>query len=314
MAEKKRSLLSKDIFGEKIVELAGKNENIVVCDADLMRCFGTKKFSQTFPDRHFNFGIAEQNMTAAAGGMALCGKSVFTSTFANFATKRACDQVSISVCYNQANVKVCGLYAGLTGEKNGGTHIGIEDVALMRSFPGMTVAEPADTYELEAMTEFFADFEGPVYFRMPKMYLRQVYSEVPVFRLGKADILKKGNDVTVIACGITTGIAMDAAEALEQEGISVRVINMSSIKPLDQEAVLDAAEQTKAIVTIENHSTVGGLGSAAADVLAENGSSVKLYKIGIPDRFGVTASLDYQLKMNGITAGNLIQTVKSALA
>lgn len=301
MSEMERTLVSKEVFGKVITELAEDKEEIVVCDTDLMRCFGTKGFSQRFPKRHINFGIAEQNCMAASAGMALAGKNVFASSFANFATKRACDQVSISVAYNEANVKVCGLYAGLTAEKNGGTHIGVEDVALMRSIPKLCVVEPGDTWELEAVTRFLAEYEGPVYFRQPKMYLRNVYQEVTDFQLGKGVVLKEGDDVAIVACGIMTGIACDAAELLEAEGISARVINMPSIKPLDKELIRKVAKETKALITCENHSVIGGLGSAVAEVLAEDGSETRLVRMGLKDVFGVTASLAYQLEKNDLT-------------
>lgn len=313
-AQKERSLISKEIFGKVIVELGKEYENIVVCDTDLMRCFGTKAFSKEFPKRHINFGIAEQNCMAASAGLALSGKNVFASSFANFATKRACDQVSIAVAYNKANVKVCGLYAGLTAEKNGGTHIGVEDVALMRSIPGMSVVEPGDTYELEAITRYMAEYDGPVYFRQPKMYLRNVYEEVPEFELGKGVTMRDGKDITVIACGIMTGIAMDMAELLESEGIDVRVINMPSIKPLDEEIIRKAARETKRVLTCENHTVVGGLGSAVAEVLAKMEEKAVLRTLGIQDVFGVTASLGYQLIKNGLLVEDMAEQVKEMLA
>lgn len=313
-AQKERSLISKEIFGKVIVELGKEYENIVVCDTDLMRCFGTKAFSEEFPNRHINFGIAEQNCMAASAGLALSGKNVFASSFANFATKRACDQVSIAVAYNKANVKVCGLYAGLTAEKNGGTHIGVEDVALMRSIPGMSVVEPGDTYELEAITRYMAEYNGPVYFRQPKMYLRNVYKEVPEFELGKGVTMRDGKDITVIACGIMVGIAMDMAELLESEGIDVRVINMPSIKPLDEEIIRKAARETKRVLTCENHTVVGGLGSAVAEVLAKMEEKAVLRTLGIQDVFGVTASLGYQLIKNGLLVEDMAEQVKGMLA
>ncbi len=312
-AKKERSLVSKEIFGKVIVELARENQDIVVCDTDLMRCFGTKAFSKEFSRRHINFGIAEQNCMAASAGIALCGKNVFSSSFANFATKRACDQVSISVAYNKANVKVCGLYAGLTAEKNGGTHIGVEDVALMRSIPGMCVVEPADTYELEAITRFMASYEGPVYFRQPKMYLRHVYSQVPQFELGKGIELLEGTDVTIVAAGLTVGISCDAAELLKTRGVSARVINLPTIKPIDKEIILKAASETKAMITCENHSVIGGLGSAVAEVLAEAELFVKFKRLGIQDVFGVTASLAYQLEKNGLTKQEIAKEAEKLL-
>lgn len=312
--QNERTLVSKEIFGEVIVQLGKKDERIVVCDTDLMKCFGTKAFSKEFPNRHINFGIAEQNCMAASAGIALCGKNVFASSFANFASKRACDQVSISVAYNKANVKVCGLYAGLTAEKNGGTHIGVEDVALMRSIPDMCVVEPGDTYELEAITRFMADYEGAVYFRQPKMYLRNVYREVPNFQLGKGVELLAGSDATIIASGITVGLALDTAVILKEKGVSVRVVNMPTIKPIDKEIILKAAVETKAILTCENHSIIGGLGSAVAEVLADNGMAVALKRVGIRDTFGVTASLAYQLEINGLTKEAISEEVGHLLS
>lgn len=309
-----RTLISKNVFGKVMVELAETNKNLVVCETDLMRCFGTKEFSEKYPRRHFNFGVAEQNCMAASGGMALCGKNVFSSSFANFATKRACDQVSISVAYNRANVKVCGLYAGLTAEKNGGTHIGVEDVAIMRSFPGMVVVEPADTWELEAIIRYMAEYDGPVYFRQPKMYLKNVYQSLPEFELGKGVTLKEGKDITFVACGITVSIVLDAAKVLETEGISVRVINMPSIKPLDSEIIKKAAMETSLILTCENHSTIGGLGSAVAEVMAESPGKAVLARIGIQDEFGVTASLAYQLEKNGLTVEHVVTETKKMMA
>lgn len=309
-----RTLISKNVFGKVMVELAETNKNLVVCETDLMRCFGTKEFSEKYPRRHFNFGVAEQNCMAASGGMALCGKNVFSSSFANFATKRACDQVSISVAYNRANVKVCGLYAGLTAEKNGGTHIGVEDVAIMRSFPGMVVVEPADTWELEAIIRYMAEYDGPVYFRQPKMYLKNVYQSLPEFELGKGITLKEGKDITFVACGITVSIVLDAAKVLETEGISVRVINMPSIKPLDSEIIKKAAMETSLILTCENHSTIGGLGSAVAEVMAESAGKAVLARIGIQDEFGVTASLAYQLEKNGLTVEHVVTETKKMMA
>lgn len=310
--QNKRSLVSKEVFGPLMVELGHEYPNIMVCDTDLMRCFGTKAFMKAFPKRHINFGIAEQNCMAASAGMALCGKNVFASSFANFATKRACDQVSISVCYNHANVKVCGLYAGLTAEKNGGTHIGVEDIAIMRSFPGMLVVEPGDTYELEAITRFLAGYDGPVYFRQPKMYLHQVYDSVPAFEPGKAKQLREGKDVAIIACGITTAIAMDAAELLKKQGIDVSVVNMPSIKPIDRTAILEAAK-TGLILTCENHSVIGGLGSAVAEVLAEENCDTRLVRTGLQDCFGMTATLSYQLEANGLTAEAIVTRLQTEL-
>lgn len=308
-----RTLLSKDIFGSTIVECAQQNESIVVLDADLMRCFGTGDFKKRFPERHFNFGIAEQNCVAAAGGLGISGKNVFCASFANFITKRACDQVSISVAYNEANVKVCGLYAGLTAEKNGGTHIGVEDVAIMRCTPNIRVVEPGDTYELEVITRMLAGYMGPVYFRQPKIYMKNLLKDVKTFEFGKSVEVHHGSSITIIACGIMLGIAHDAVLVLQSQGIEARLINMSSIKPIDEEAIVRAATETGGIITCENHSIIGGLGGAVAEVLADHGIGIRVKRMGIPDRFAITASLEDQLRLNGLTSADIMNTVKQIL-
>ena len=302
--------ISKNAFGQALSTLGEKHSNLIVCEADLMRASGSKAFLDRFPDRHFNFGVAEQNCMSAAAGLALSGKTVFATTFANFATKRACDQVSISVAYNKANVKVCGTYAGLTCEKNGGTHIGVEDIAIMRSMPNMRVVEPADTAELAEMTRVLCEYNGPVYFRIPKMFFRTIFSENYRFKFGKAVEITQGNDIAIFACGITTGLALDAAEELKKDGIEARVINMSSIKPLDAEAVLKATEETKAILTVENHTIIGGLGSAVAEVLAENGIGTKFRRLGIQDSFGITADLKWLINHFGISKQHIMEAAK----
>lgn len=303
--------LSKVAFGNALLALGEENEDIVVCEADLMRVSGTKGFSEKFPERHFNFGVAEQNCMAAAAGLALSGKTVFATTFANFASKRAADQVSIAIAYNKANVKVCGTYAGLTSEKNGGTHIGVEDLAIMRATPNMRVVEPADPVELAEITRVIADYEGPVYFRLPKLFYRNIFNEKYRFKFGEGTEVFPGDDITLIACGIMTGIAIQAAEELKEQGFSVRVINMSSIKPIDEAIILKAAKETKAIFTLENHSVVGGLGSAVAEVLSENRISLYFERLGIRDQFGETASLDWQLDKNGISKEKIADLVKN---
>lgn len=305
--------ISKTAFGKELSVLGETNKNLIVCEADLMRASGTKAFLDRFPERHFNFGVAEQNCMAASAGLALSGKTVFATTFANFASKRACDQVSISIAYNRANVKVCGTYAGLTSEKNGGTHIGVEDISIMRAMPNMRVVEPADTAELADMTRVLADYNGPVYLRIPKLFKRTIFNDQYSFEFGKATQITKGDDITIIACGLMTGIAFDAVEDLRKNGIQARLINMSSIKPLDAEAVIKAAEETKAILTVENHTIVGGLGSAVAEVLAESGIGTKFFKLGIRDEFGQTADLDWLLDKFGISKSHIIDTAKKLL-
>lgn len=295
-----------------MVALAKDDSRIVVCEADLMRASGTKVFKKAFPERHFNFGIAEQNMVCASAGLAISGKTVFASTFANFATKRACDQMSIGVAYNKANVKLCGIYAGLTSEKNGGTHIAVEDIALMRATPNVTVVEPGDLEELRQAIIALANHEGPAYLRIPKMYKATVFGPDYQFSIGKAVTVREGNDISLCACGITTGIAVLAANKLAEQGIKAKVINFSTLKPIDRNAVMDAAKTGK-VLTVENHSIIGGLGSAVMEVLSENRCSPAIKRLGLDDVFGQTASLDWQLEKNGISVDGVVRAASEML-
>jgi transketolase len=296
--------VSKTVFGDTLLRLGAEDDRIVVCEADLMRASGTRVFMDAYPDRHFNFGIAEQNMVSASAGMALCGKTVFASTFANFAAERACDQMSISVAYNKANVKLCGIYAGLTSEKNGGTHIAVEDVAIMRAMPNVTVIEPGDSEELRQAVRAAAAIEGPVYLRIPKTYKIDIFSSDYRFEIGKAAVIREGSDLSFCTCGIISGVALLAADELAKQGIEAKVVNFSTIKPLDADAVLDAAK-TGYILTAENHSVIGGLGSAVTEVLCEHRIGVNIKRLGLADVFGKTASLDWQLAENGLSAAGL---------
>lgn len=304
---------AKTVFGETLVELGKGDERIVVCEADLMRATGTKVFKNAFPERHFNFGIAEQNMVTAAAGLAIEGKTVFASTFANFATKRACDQMSIGVAYNKANVKLCGHYAGVTSEKNGGTHISVEDIAIMRSFPNVAVVAPGDNEELRQAVIALAEYDGPAYLRIPKLYKASVFSTGYRFGLGKAAVVREGSDISLCAYGVMTGIAFLAAWELEKKGIRAKVVNFSTLKPIDRDAVLDAAA-TGAVLTMENHSIIGGLGSAVMEVLSEERRSPFIKRLGLRDVFGQTASLDWQLARNGLTVEAVVAEALDMLA
>lgn len=303
---------SKGVFGRTLVELGKKDRRIVVCEADLMRASGTKPFMDEFPDRHFNFGIAEQNMVCASAGLALSGRVVFASTFANFAVKRACDQMSIAAAYNKANVKLCGHYAGLTSEKNGGTHIAVEDIAIMRATPNVVVVEPGDTEELRQAIEVLAAHDGACYLRVPKMYKASIFNDKYRFKIGKATVLHEGTDVTLCACGIMSGIALLAAKKLAQECISAKVVNFSTLKPIDREAVI-AAASTGTVLTLENHSVIGGLGSAVMEVLSEERLSPVVKRLGLQDVFGQTASLDWQLDQNELSLEKVVSEVKDLL-
>lgn len=303
-----------DTFGNMLVELGEENEDIVACEADLMKISCSKPFMERFPQRHFQFGVAEQNLMAVSAGLALSGKVVFASTMANFASKRACDQVSISIAYNKANVKVCGDYAGLTSAKNGGTHISVEDVTIMRAMPNMRVVVPADTVELADVMRVISAYDGPVYLRKARGPMRRLFRHDHRFNFGRAIQMTEGDDIAIICCGIMTALAMDAADVLEENGISARVINMSSIKPLDTDTVIKAAKETGAIITAENHTIIGGLGGAVAETLSEGGVHPVFHRMGIRDAFGETATLEWLLEHHGLSTPHIVKAAKDLMA
>lgn len=308
------SISVQETFGKMLVELGAKNEDVVVCEADLMKASGSGLFMERFPERHFQFGVAEQNLMAAAAGLALSGKVVFASTFANFAAKRACDQVSISIAYNKANVKVCGDYASLTTAKNGGTHTSVEDIAIMRAMPNMRVVVPADTIELASAMGVIAEYDGPVYLRKAKGPMRRLFGDDYTFTFGRAVQMTKGDDITIISCGIMTALAIDAAEELRKKGIRARIINMSTVKPLDVDTVIKAAEATGAVLTVENHSIIGALGSAVAEILLEENVHPLFRRMGIKDRFGETATLEWLLENHGLSTPHIVKESEEMVA
>jgi len=310
--DKRKILPVKPAFAEILIKLAKKNKNIVVLDADLQRCSGTEPFMKKFPNRHFQMGISEQNMVSVAAGLALAGKIPFANTFANFLTKRACDQVSVSVAYNQANVKLCGDYAGMSTAKNGGTHCSVEDVAIIRAMPHMVVIAPADTIELQKAVEAAVKYKGPVYIRKVRGPMPQIFTKNYRFKIGRSVELMKGNDITIISYGAMTYYALIAGEKLKKKKIKARVINMSTIKPIDKKAILKAAKETKAIITIENHSIYGGIGGAVSEVVGENYPCL-VKKIGIPDEFGETATFEWQLKYFDITSERIVRIAQKIL-
>lgn len=302
----------KDVYGSTLVEVASENENIVVVEADLMRASGSEVFLKKFPQRHFQVGVAEQNLIGVGAGLAASGKIPFVSTFASFAARRACDQASVSVAYNKLNVKICGIYAGLTSSENGGTHISVEDIAIFRSMPNMVVVVPADTGELREAIKTIATYQGPVYLRMARGPMPRIFSGNNKFVLGKSPVLLEGGDAAIISTGIMTIHALEAAKRLTEENIKVKVINSSTIKPIDEEAILEAAETTGALVTVENHNIIGGLGSAVAEIILER-KPVPLKRIGIRDRFGETATLEWLLKNNKMAVPDIVDAVRTVL-
>lgn len=303
----------KETLGNTLVKVGKKDKRIVCLEADLMRASGTKIFEDEFPDRHYQVGIAEQDLLGTAAGLAAMGKIPFAATFANFVSQRGCDQAVNSVAYNKFNVKILGTYAGLSSEKNGGTHISIEDMAIFRSMPNMIVINPGDCVELEQAIIAASEYDGPVYLRVVRGPMETFFDKDYKFEIGKAVTLEEGNDVALITTGITTKEGIMACEELKKEGIKVKHIHMPTIKPIDKEAIIKAAKETEMIITVENHSVMGGLGSAVAETVCEE-YPVKVKRLGILDKFGETAKLDWLMEKYGIDKKAIIKAVKSNLS
>ncbi|MDD3157160.1 transketolase family protein [Anaeromusa sp.] len=304
---------TREAYGEALKEIGGKNEQIVVLDADLSKSTKTNVFAKAYPQRFFNVGIAEQNLVGTAAGLAASGKIPFVSTFAMFAAGRAFEQIRNSVCYPKLNVKVAATHAGLTVGEDGASHQAIEDVSLMRSLPNMTVLVPADEEETRQAIAWAAEYQGPVYIRLGRMSVDNVSPEGYVFAPAKAAILTEGNDVALIANGVMVMAALEAAKMLAAEGIQARVINMASVKPLDEAAVVSAAKETGAIVTCEEHSIIGGLGSAVAEVLAEQ-APAPLERVGVKDTFGESGKPKELLAKYGLTAADVAEAARRVVA
>ena len=304
---------TREAYGEALKEIGGKNEQIVVLDADLSKSTKTNVFAKAYPQRFFNVGIAEQNLVGTAAGLAASGKTPFVSTFAMFAAGRAFEQIRNSVCYPKLNVKVAATHAGLTVGEDGASHQAIEDVSLMRSLPNMTVLVPADEEETRQAIAWAAAYQGPVYIRLGRMSVDNVSPEGYVFAPAKAAVLTEGNDVALIANGVMVMAALEAAKMLAAEGIQARVINMASVKPLDAAAVVSAAKETGAIVTCEEHSIIGGLGSAVAEVLAEQ-APAPLERVGVKDTFGESGKPKELLAKYGLTAADVAEAARRVVA
>lgn len=301
------------VFCDTMIEVAKKNEKVVLLDADLMAAMGTKPFQAEFPDRTIDCGIQEANMIGVAAGLSATGFIPFAHTFGPFATRRACDQIFMSCAYAKQNVKIIGSDPGVTAALNGGTHMPFEDLGIMRGIPGMTVIEPADSTVIADMVRKVADIYGMHYIRLVRKNAPKVYEEGSTFDIGKAVQIRDGKDVTIIACGICVAEAIKAAAILEQEGITARVLDMFTIKPIDKEAVIAAAKDTGAIVTAENHSINNGLGSAVAEVLCEN-IPTPIVRIGSQDEFGEVGPVDYLKERFGMTAENIVAAAKKVIA
>jgi len=296
-------LYQRDVYGQTLVELGKQNKDIVVLDADLSGSTRTALFAKEFPERFFNFGVAEQNMVASSAGLASCGKIVFVSTFAVFATGRAWDQVRNSVCYGNFNVKIVATHAGLTVGPDGATHQALEDIALMRVLPNMNIIVPCDGGQTRDAVLAAVDHKGPFYVRLGRAKVPTIENKGE-FKLGKAQVLTGGNDIAIIACGIMVSQAYAAVNSLSQKGIKARLINMHTIRPLDTEEILKAAKETKAIIVCEEHVVIGGLASSVQEVVAEQ-HPTKVICLGVKNRFGQSGEPSELLKEYNLTSADI---------
>ncbi|MCX5710524.1 MAG: transketolase family protein [Candidatus Omnitrophica bacterium] len=302
----------RDVYGKTLIELAKTNKDIIVLDADLSSSTRTAMFAKEFPERFFNFGVAEQNMVASAAGLAACGKTVFVSTFAIFASGRAWDQVRNSVCYSNLNVKIVATHAGLTVGPDGASHQALEDIALMRVIPNMTVIVPCDGPQTADAVKAAANTKGPFYVRLGRSKVATVENKGE-FKIGVGQLLCEGNDISIIACGVMVSEALVAVYNLKLKGIKARLINIHTIRPIDKEIVLKAASETKAIVVCEEHNVVGGLASAVDEVVAEN-NPVKVIRMGVKNRFGQSGEPAELLKAYNLTAADIEKTVITCIS
>ena len=303
----------RSVFCDTLMELAGQNRDIMVLDADLMGAMGTKPFAKAFPEQTVDCGIQEANMMGVAAGLSAAGKIPFAHTFAPFATRRACDQIFVSGAYAKLNVKIVGSDPGITAALNGGTHMPFEDMGIMRGIPTMTVVEPTDIVMLKDLLPQIADTYGMFYMRLVRKEVRKVYDEGSHFTIGKAAHLRDGSDVTIIASGYCVAEALDAARALQTQGVNARVLNMFTWKPLDEDAVLRAACETGAIVTAENHNVINGLGSAVSELLAKR-HPAPVEMVGVQDEFGEVGPVSYLRERFGLTGADIAAAVRRALA
>ncbi len=301
---------TRDSYGEALVELGKKNEKIVVLDADLATATKTIEFKKEFPNRFFDIGIAEQDMMGTAAGLALGGKIPFASTFAVFASGRAYDQIRNQICYSNLNVKIAATHAGITVGEDGASHQSLEDLALMRAIPNMTVFSPSDDLETKWAVEESVKIKGPVYIRLTRPKTEEIYKDMSRFCFGKVVTHGTGEDATIIATGVTAIESLKAQEILKNKGINVRVLDIHTIKPIDKKAIVKAAKETKHIVTVEDHSIIGGLGSTVCEVLSEE-YPVKVTRMGINDEFGQSGKWDELMKYYKIDSVSIANRVEN---
>ena len=303
---------TRESYGATLLELGKENKNIVVLDADLSKATKSDGFAKAFPDRFVNVGIAEQNMLGMAAGLSTTGKIPFATTFAVFAAGRAFEIIRNSICYPKANVKIAATHAGITVGQDGGSHQAIEDIAIMSSLPNMIVLSPADDIEACKCIKAAAEINSPVYIRLGRLPLEDIYTEEYDFKIGKGSELISGDDITIISTGMMTHKALEAAEKLKEDGINARVINIATIKPIDEAIIIKAAKETKGIVTVEEHSIIGGLGDKVTAVVCDNAPTI-VKKIGVKDIFGESGAPEALLEKHGLTSENIVNTVKSIM-
>ena len=300
------------VYAECLAELMEQDRHVCVLDADLAKASGTRKLYERFPRQMFDCGVAEQNMASIAAGLASYGFKPWIESFTPFATRRICDQIAISISYAKQNVKIVGTDPGISAELNGGTHMSMEDIGVVRSIPGVVIFEPVDEVQLRASMPVLNDYGGPVYMRLFRKVLPVVFDENYKFDLFKADLLREGKDLTIFVSGFLTKDALDAAELLKAEGIDAKVINVHTIKPVDRETVITSARKTGAVLTVENHNVIGGLHSAILETLAEE--KLPVCAVGVQDRFGEVGKLPYLREAMGLTVENIVATAKKAVA
>ena len=305
---------TRDAYGKALVELGDINDKVVVLDADLAAATKTGMFKKAHPEKFFDCGIAEGNMMGVAAGLAASGYTVFASTFAMFAAGRAYEQVRNSIAYPHLNVKIGATHAGISVGEDGASHQCCEDIALMRAVPGMTIINPADDVEARAAVLAAAEYEGPVYMRFGRLAVPRIFDEDYKFEWGKAVVLNEGTDVTICATGLMVNEAIEAQKILAEQGISAEVINVHTIKPLDAETILKSAAKTGTIVIAEEHSVIGGLGSAVAEAVCENPNPVPVVKLGVNDVFGKSGPAVELLHIYGLDAQNIVEKAKQAIS
>lgn len=302
---KEKKIATRQSYGETLVELGKENEKIVVLDADLAGATKTNLFAKEYPERFFDMGIAEANMLGTAAGFATCGKIPYASTFAVFAAGRGYDQIRNSICYPKLNVKICATHAGITVGEDGATHQMIEDISLMRTLPNMTVISPSDDTQTRWLIKEISKIDGPVYVRLARLVTPVIYEDSQKFEIGKAIQIGEGIDGTIFATGVTVAEAIKAQEELKKQGIDIRVVDVHTIKPIDEEMIIKCAKETKKLVSIEDHSIIGGLGSAISEVLTEK-YPVKLVRMGMKDTFGKSGKAEELMEYFELTAKNIM--------